>query len=100
MLKNRAPPTGSTFPVKPPLSRRGLGWETGEGPGVRFRSGGIPAVMVTDTADVRNPQYHSRFDTAATLDYARMARVVDGVTNAVLALSGGTGAHGTAAAAP
>jgi Zn-dependent M28 family amino/carboxypeptidase len=64
---------------------------------INYWDRGIPAVMVTDTADIRNPHYHSRFDTADSLDYARMARVVDGVTNAVLALSG---SHGAAAALP
>jgi hypothetical protein len=45
---------------------------------------GIPAVMVTDTSDIRNPHYHAPGDTAGTLDYWRMARVVEGVANAVL----------------
>ena len=45
---------------------------------------GFPAVMITDTAYERNPNYHTAGDTAATLDYARMARVVDGVFNAVM----------------
>jgi hypothetical protein len=45
---------------------------------------GIPAVMVTDTSDVRNPHYHAPGDTPATLDYGRMARVMDGVANAVV----------------
>ena len=48
---------------------------------------GFPAAMVTDTAFLRNPNYHAASDTADTLDYARMARVVDGVHNAVLALA-------------
>ena len=45
---------------------------------------GIPAVMVTDTADVRNPHYHAPGDGAETLDYGRMAGVVGGVANAVI----------------
>jgi hypothetical protein len=45
---------------------------------------GIPAVMVTDTSDIRNPHYHAPGDRAGTLDYRRMARVVEGVANAVL----------------
>jgi hypothetical protein len=45
---------------------------------------GWPAVMVTDTAFVRNPNYHSPDDTADTLDYERMAAVVDGVANALV----------------
>ena len=44
---------------------------------------GIPAVMVTDTSDLRNPHYHAPGDTAETLDYGRMARVVEGVGNGV-----------------
>ena len=49
---------------------------------------GYPAVMITDTAFLRNPHYHTPGDTAATLDYSRMAGVVDGVLNAVLHLAG------------
>jgi Zn-dependent M28 family amino/carboxypeptidase len=39
----------------------------------------MPAIMVTDTAFLRNPNYHEVSDTADTLDYARMAKVVRGV---------------------
>ena len=49
-----------------------------------YWSHGWPAVMVTDTAFLRNPNYHTARDTADTLDYQRMARVVDGVFNAAL----------------
>ena len=48
---------------------------------------GLPAVMVTDTAFMRNPRYHTAADTADTLDYRRMALVVNGVLNAVLQLA-------------
>lgn len=48
---------------------------------------GLPAVMVTDTAFMRNPRYHTAADTADTLDYRRMALVVGGVLNAVLNLA-------------
>jgi|ERR1700682_6372197 len=51
---------------------------------------GWPAVMVGDTAYLRNPNYHTRHDIPATLDYARMARVVDGVFSAAMYLAGGT----------
>jgi Zn-dependent M28 family amino/carboxypeptidase len=44
-----------------------------------------PAVMVTDTAFLRNPNYHTTHDTAATLDYTRMAAVVNGVFNVAAA---------------
>ena len=39
--------------------------------------------MITDTAYLRNPNYHAASDTADTLDYNRMAGVVDGVLSAV-----------------
>ncbi len=45
---------------------------------------GFKAVMVTDTGFIRNPNYHTAADTADTLDYGRMAAVVDGVANAIL----------------
>jgi len=48
---------------------------------------GVPAIMVSDTAFLRNPNYHSDFDTPATLDYKRMAGVVDGVFSMVLQLA-------------
>lgn len=45
---------------------------------------GYPAIMITDTAFYRNPRYHTTGDTPETLDYARMAQVVDGVRAALL----------------
>jgi Zn-dependent M28 family amino/carboxypeptidase len=62
-------------------------------PGVDFSDhmnywdAGYPAVMITDTAFYRNPHYHTARDTADTLDYDRMAQVVQGVHAAILALS-------------
>lgn len=40
---------------------------------------GLPALMITDTAFLRNPNYHKSTDTPETLDYDRMADVVDGL---------------------
>jgi Zn-dependent M28 family amino/carboxypeptidase len=40
---------------------------------------GFPALMITDTAFYRNPNYHAAKDTADRLDYVRMAKVVQGV---------------------
>lgn len=45
---------------------------------------GYPAVMVTDTAIYRNPNYHMTSDTAASLDYEKMAAVVEGVRQVVV----------------
>jgi Zn-dependent M28 family amino/carboxypeptidase len=44
---------------------------------------GYPAVMVTDTAFLRNPNYHETTDTIDTLDFDRMADVVTAVHAAV-----------------
>jgi Peptidase family M28 len=48
---------------------------------------GYDAVMITDTAFFRNDHYHENTDTADTLDYRRMAQVVQGVHAAVLELA-------------
>lgn len=39
-----------------------------------------PAIMITDTAFMRNPNYHRQGDRHDTLDYDSMARVVQGLT--------------------
>jgi len=45
---------------------------------------GYKAVMITDTAFYRNPNYHEITDTADTLDFVKMAEVVKGVTWALI----------------
>lgn len=52
-----------------------------------FWEEGYPGVMVTDAPPNRNPNYHEPSDTAATLDYARMTRVVVGLEGVVRALA-------------
>lgn len=42
-----------------------------------------PAIMVSDTAPFRNPHYHEPSDLPPTLDYARFAQVVEGLTGVV-----------------
>jgi Zn-dependent M28 family amino/carboxypeptidase len=54
---------------------------------VNYWDAGYDALMITDTAFYRNPNYHTALDTADTLDYRRMAMVVEGVQAAVLALA-------------
>jgi hypothetical protein len=44
-----------------------------------FWRAGASAAMVTDTAWYRNPRYHTARDTPDTLDYAKMARIADGI---------------------
>jgi Zn-dependent M28 family amino/carboxypeptidase len=46
---------------------------------------GYEAVMITDTAFYRNPNYHTADDKPETLDYERMAMVVRGIHGAVTA---------------
>lgn len=48
---------------------------------------GYNAVMITDTAFYRNPNYHTAHDTEEKLDYKRMAMVVEGVYAAVIDLA-------------
>jgi Peptidase family M28 len=49
---------------------------------------GLPAVLVTDTADFRNPHYHQPTDTPQTLDYERMADLVGATATALVLLDG------------
>ena len=49
----------------------------------------LEAIMISDTAPYRNPFYHTPGDRPETLDYARTARVVDGLVHVVRALAGG-----------
>jgi hypothetical protein len=53
---------------------------------LNFWKHGWNAVMITDTAFYRNPNYHEVTDTPDTLDYGRMAHVVTGVYAAVTSL--------------
>jgi hypothetical protein len=52
-----------------------------------FLLAGVPAVMVTDTANFRNPNYHKPTDTIETLDLVRLTRTVEGIAGAVRALA-------------
>jgi hypothetical protein len=42
---------------------------------------GYPAVMITDTAFFRNPNYHTGKDTVDTLDFTRMDILLKGLIN-------------------
>lgn len=45
-----------------------------------------PAVMITDTAMMRNKAYHTEADTPDRLDYTKMSEVVKGIYGAVIAM--------------
>ncbi|MBI2072868.1 MAG: M28 family peptidase [Gemmatimonadetes bacterium] len=49
---------------------------------------GYRAIMITDTAPFRNPNYHQPGDTADRLDFDRMARVVGGLAAVIQRLAG------------
>jgi Zn-dependent M28 family amino/carboxypeptidase len=86
-VKNRMGKAAAPLDVRSLLAPASL-------PGVDFSdhrnywNEGWDAVMITDSAFYRNPHYHTARDTPDTLDYPRMARVVDGVLAAVLAEAG------------
>jgi hypothetical protein len=67
--------SAGTIPVysaRAPSGLPGIHWSDHHS----FRKLGLPGVMVTDTAFLRNPAYHGPGDTAETLDYERMAALV------------------------
>lgn len=62
------------------------GWlvpDTRRSDNARFWDAGYPALMVTDTADLRNPHYHRETDTPDTLNYEFLAGVTEVVRRAV-----------------
>jgi hypothetical protein len=69
------PSEGGALPEALP----GVGWSDQWS----FWQHGYDAIMVTDTAIFRNPNYHTPHDTPETLDYDRFARVTDGMTAVV-----------------
>lgn len=61
---------------------------------VAFWDAGIPAVQVTDTANLRSTDYHRMSDTADGIDFGHVAKVATAVTETVRRLAG---VDGTAA---
>jgi len=54
----------------------------------RYWDQGIPSLMITDTAFLRNPHYHKASDTPETLDFVFMRKVVTAVARTVAELAG------------
>lgn len=52
-----------------------------------FLLAGLPAVILTDTANFRNPHYHRPTDTPDTIDPVRLARVTRAVSAATSAMA-------------
>lgn len=66
------------------------GWlvpDTRRSDNARFWDAGYPALMVTDTADLRNPNYHKLTDTADSLDYEFMAKATQVVAECAWGLA-------------
>jgi hypothetical protein len=51
-----------------------------------FWEEGFPAMMITDTAYMRNPHYHQASDLPETLNYEKMSLLVHGLQGAILQL--------------
>ena len=66
-----------------PRMIRGIDWSDHSS----FWEAGYPAIMVTNTAEFRNPNYHTPWDLPKTLDYDRLTHVVVGLVAVVEALA-------------
>ena len=77
----RIPSVGGTAPSVV----QGIDWSDHWG----YSRLGIPAFMITDTAPFRNPHYHRASDVPETLDYQRLALVVEGVEAMIRSLAEG-----------
>lgn len=75
----RFPSEGAALPAFIP----GVGWSDQWS----FWQFGYPALMVTDTAPFRNPNYHTPNDKPDSLDYDRLARVTTGMIAVVRKLA-------------
>ena len=76
----------SDFPVEHAATLAlipGVGWSDH----ASFWRQGYPAIMVTDTAPYRYPYYHDTEDTPDKLDFDALARLVHGLSQAVVALA-------------
>ena len=76
----RIPSVGGTAPS----IIRGIDWSDHWS----YSQVGIPAFMVTDTAPFRNPNYHRDSDLPETLDYDRLALVVEGLERTIRKATG------------
>ena len=70
------------YSLNAPAAVQGVDWSDHRS----YWDEGVTAVMITDTSFLRNDRYHTARDTADTLDYVRMAKVVEGAYAALLAL--------------
>ena len=74
----------------------GIGWSDHWS----FWREGYPALMVTDTALFRYKHYHTAEDTPDKIDYARMARVITGMSHVIAELAGPTASQSNPSSFP
>ncbi|MFL6529419.1 MAG: M28 family peptidase, partial [Chthoniobacterales bacterium] len=74
------PSEGAALPSRVP----GVGWSDHWA----FWEQGYSAMMITDTAPFRYPQYHARTDTPDKLDYDSMTRLVSALQPVIAELAG------------
>ncbi len=80
-------------PLNLPVIGRILPWMVptvrhfGRSDHVAFWRHGIPAIQVTDTADLRNPRYHTGLDLPDSLDYDRLTDTVVATAFAICRLA-------------
>ena len=65
-----------------------LVWATRRSDNASFWSCGYPALLLTDTANLRNPHYHRQSDRVETLDLSFATEVTDAVVACVRVLAG------------
>jgi hypothetical protein len=65
-----------------------------------FLAKGVPAVILTDTANFRSPHYHEPTDTVDTIDMTRFTLVAQAIIGATYELAGPIGADGQAGRLP
>jgi hypothetical protein len=73
------PSEGAALPSAVP----GIGWSDHWA----FWQQGYPAIMITDTAPFRYPDYHEPTDTPDKLDFDSMTRVVAGMERVIAGLT-------------
>ncbi len=81
---SKVPVQGLYLPPVPLAAIRGLAPHVLRSDHAPFWEAGVPALMWTDTAEFRNPNYHGPTDTPETLDYEFMTGVARLLIHAVL----------------
>ena len=61
-------------------------WGVGRSDHANYWKFGYDALMITNTADYRNPNYHKSSDTIETLDIPKMMKVIDATALAIIYL--------------